>query len=231
MSGFSDAILGGATKLIRKAIQSPNYSPGTAGWTINEDGSAEFNNLSIRGVFNGTNYIINSAGLFFYSGTPGVGNLVLSSVPGTSSGLDQFGNNYLPGLASYQGNFASQVGAGFVILYHGSLAAGWTQGGQIETSITGGLILDAGGATVTVTGPLSVNGSTSTAAAGLTDGTINGTSQQVGLPNGTITGTSGSASAGTAHTHGGGSYSVTNGQHSHGSGTYAVANGSHQHVL
>ena len=54
---------------------------------------------------------------------------------------------------------------------------------------------------LTVTGTLTVNGSTST--------------QTAGLPNGTISGTSGGASAGTAHTHGPGSFAVTNGVHSH----------------
>jgi len=219
----------GSTVLRRPAIQSPNYVAGSAGWTINQDGSAEFNNLTIRGTFAGTDFVINSDGSFFYSPSEGAGNLVASIA--AASGVDQFGNNYVSGVGSYQTGFASQLAGGVVVFYHGSLAGGWIQGGQIETSSSGGLVLDAGGATVTVTGPLSVNGSGSTASAGLTDGTINGSSQQVGLPNGTITGTSGGASAGTAHTHGGGSYSVTNGQHSHGPGNYAVTNGSHAHVL
>lgn len=49
MSGFANAILGGAEKLIRKAIRSPNYQAGTAGWTVNQDGSAEFNDVIVRG--------------------------------------------------------------------------------------------------------------------------------------------------------------------------------------
>ena len=44
MSGFANSIIGGMSNLIRKAIQSPNYQPGTEGWTVNQDGSAEFNN-------------------------------------------------------------------------------------------------------------------------------------------------------------------------------------------
>lgn len=47
---FRNPIIGGASKLIREAIQSPNYSPGTTGWTINKDGSAEFSNVVIRGT-------------------------------------------------------------------------------------------------------------------------------------------------------------------------------------
>lgn len=46
---FTDPIIGGQSKLIRTAIQSPNYSAGVAGWTVNKDGSAEFNNLLVRG--------------------------------------------------------------------------------------------------------------------------------------------------------------------------------------
>lgn len=45
-----DPIVGG-TVLRRPAIQSPNYQTGSAGWTINADGSAEFNNVTVRGTF------------------------------------------------------------------------------------------------------------------------------------------------------------------------------------
>lgn len=45
---FSNPVVGGV-KLIREAIQSPNYVTGVSGWTINRDGSAEFNNVTIRG--------------------------------------------------------------------------------------------------------------------------------------------------------------------------------------
>ncbi|CZX26639.1 gp24 [Enterobacter cloacae] len=34
---------------IGNVIQSNNYSAGTAGWTINKNGSAEFNNVTVRG--------------------------------------------------------------------------------------------------------------------------------------------------------------------------------------
>lgn len=47
--GFNNGILGGMSKLIRAAIQSPNYIAGLLGWTINRDGSAEFNDLTVRG--------------------------------------------------------------------------------------------------------------------------------------------------------------------------------------
>lgn len=47
---FANPIVGGNT-LIREAIQSPNYVVGTSGWTINRDGSAEFNDVTVRGGF------------------------------------------------------------------------------------------------------------------------------------------------------------------------------------
>jgi len=45
---FNNPIVGGTT-LIREAIKSPNYVPGVSGWSINKDGSAEFNDVTIRG--------------------------------------------------------------------------------------------------------------------------------------------------------------------------------------
>lgn len=63
--GFSDAITAGTTLLI-PAIQSPNYVAGISGWAIFKNGTAEFNNMTIRGIFNGTNFVIDSAGIFFY---------------------------------------------------------------------------------------------------------------------------------------------------------------------
>lgn len=93
----NDPLVGGVA-LRRPAIQSPNFQTGVQGWTINADGSAEFNNLEIRGTFNGTDFIINSSGLFLYSGTPAAGNLITSLVPGTVSVTDPFGNTAQPGI-------------------------------------------------------------------------------------------------------------------------------------
>lgn len=46
---FSNPVVGGENgELIRQSIQSPNYVAGVSGWTINRDGSAEFNNVTIR---------------------------------------------------------------------------------------------------------------------------------------------------------------------------------------
>lgn len=100
---FNNAPIGGTT-LVRKAIKSPNYAAGSSGWSVNKDGSAEFNNLTVRGVFEGLKYEINATGMFFYSGTPANGNLVASVVPGTTGGNDQYGNAYKPGVCVYGGS-------------------------------------------------------------------------------------------------------------------------------
>ena len=101
MSGFANSVLGGASTLIRKAIKSPNFVTTVSGWTINKDGSAEFNNLTIRGSFQGTLFVINSSGAFFYSPTEAAGNLIASIAP--ANGTDAFGNAYVHGIASYGG--------------------------------------------------------------------------------------------------------------------------------
>jgi hypothetical protein len=46
--GFLNSILAGVT-LVRESIRSPNYVAGVSGWAIKQDGSAEFNNATIRG--------------------------------------------------------------------------------------------------------------------------------------------------------------------------------------
>jgi hypothetical protein len=92
---FGDPIVGG-TVLRTPAIQSPNYVPGVSGWIIRIDGSAEFANLTIRGQFNGTDFIIDSSGIFFYSGVPANGNLAVSLA--FAAGTDSFGNTYPSGL-------------------------------------------------------------------------------------------------------------------------------------
>lgn len=46
---FSNSILAGTT-LVRDAIRSPNYVAGTSGWSVNKNGSAEFNDVVVRGI-------------------------------------------------------------------------------------------------------------------------------------------------------------------------------------
>lgn len=85
---FSNPIVGG-TALVRPAINSPNFQTGAQGWSINRDGSAEFNNIVIR---NGT---VVSGSALYYSGPPALGNLVASI--SATGGTDPHGNTYPAG--------------------------------------------------------------------------------------------------------------------------------------
>lgn len=67
---FQDELAGGVF-LIRPALRSPDYVAGTSGWTVNQDGSAEFTDLTIRSsdgssstvtIANGEITITNGAG-------------------------------------------------------------------------------------------------------------------------------------------------------------------------
>lgn len=57
MSGFSNSVIGGQSTLIRAAIKTPNYVPNTTGWSVNKDGTAEFNSLTARGTLNAATII------------------------------------------------------------------------------------------------------------------------------------------------------------------------------
>lgn len=131
--GFQNPIVGG-TALRIPAIQSPDYSPGVAGWIIKIDGSAEFNNLTIRGEFIGNDFIINSSGIFLYGGTPALGNLTGSWT--SAAGVDDFGNAYQSGLSLY----ASDGVINFSVS-GGDTISTWTDtvnGSMIEIGVGGG---------------------------------------------------------------------------------------------
>ncbi|NUR04312.1 MAG: hypothetical protein HOY79_49765 [Streptomyces sp.] len=81
--------------LVRAAIQSINYVQGLTGWTINRDGSAEFNSVTIRGA-------TTSQGVsLYYNGAPANGNMIASIAP--AAGTDAYGNAYPQGIATYNG--------------------------------------------------------------------------------------------------------------------------------
>jgi hypothetical protein len=90
-----------------------------------------------------------------------------------AAGVDQFGNNYVSGSASYQSSLASAIDAGTFTTYTGSLFFGWTAKAVIATNgsgdllllaasgrqvITGNNILDGGGGGATFQADVSVNG-------------------------------------------------------------------------
>jgi len=101
MSNFLGLTQGGGS-LVLPSIHSPGFTAGVTGWSINKDGSAEFNNLTIRGTFFGTDFIINSTGLFFYFPTEALGNLVLSISP--NGGTGPFGETIRAGTVVVHGS-------------------------------------------------------------------------------------------------------------------------------
>ena len=123
--GFGNPIVGG-TALRIPAIQSPNYSPGVAGWIISIDGSAEFNNLTVRGTFQGVDFIINMSGIFLYSSTPAAGNLIGSWA--AAAGTDAYGNKYDQGVISYSPT-ALNLGV------YAALTQGTLQLGNIDNTV------------------------------------------------------------------------------------------------
>jgi len=82
----------GQGSLVLPSIHSPNFVGGVSGWTINKDGSAEFNNLTVRGTFRGPSMIIDATGIYMYNGAPAFGNspVFAAAVPGTVN--DPVGN-------------------------------------------------------------------------------------------------------------------------------------------
>lgn len=142
---FRNPILGaGGSTLLRPAIQSPNYVAGSAGWAVKRDGSAEFNNIVIRG---GT---VESGTALYYDGTPAAGNLIMSIA--ASAGVDEFGNAYAAGLTLYSAdgtiNFdgtastwnATPSGAGIQILVGGGSVSQ-----SFAPSVVSGVTWDDGG--------------------------------------------------------------------------------------
>jgi hypothetical protein len=127
----------GGTVLRRQAIQSPNFLTGVSGWAINQDGSAEFNNVVIR---NGQ--VVSGTALYYSSSPPALGNLVASV--SAAAGTDSKGNAYLAGVASYQPN---AVGVNFAVsMFHNAVnfftgpaasngAGPWTNQGSLGLDI------------------------------------------------------------------------------------------------
>jgi len=89
---FTDPIVGGIGKLVRNFIRSQNYVPGSTGWTINKDGTAEFQGATIGG----TVVIASTHALLIYDGAPALNKLIFS-LAGTA-GVDSFGNTYPAGI-------------------------------------------------------------------------------------------------------------------------------------
>lgn len=130
--------------LVLPSIHSPGYIPGSAGWSINSDNSAEFNDLVLRGTFFGTDYVISPNGEFYYDGTPATGNLSASSVPGSVNVSDGHGNVALPGHSVYQtpialNTIAFSLQQGIIIWYTWN-GSNWGIGPSIDWTLANGFI-------------------------------------------------------------------------------------------
>jgi hypothetical protein len=96
VSGGMTTFLGltaGNGSLVLPSLFSPGFVSGVSGWSINKNGSAEFNSITIRG-----STIIGTLSLQ-YNGTPALGNLIASSA--SVGGIDSFGNIYYAGVYNY----------------------------------------------------------------------------------------------------------------------------------
>src|SRR5208337_1142558 len=100
-------------------------------------------------TFSGTDFIINSSGEFFYSGTPAAGNLIQSIA--IADGTDGFGNHYLAGISTYDSvdSIASELFDGALTMYTGSLGSGWTQKGSVFISSAGVIELTTSAGVIT----------------------------------------------------------------------------------
>ena len=150
---FPQPVTGAGGVLVIPAIHTPNYVPGVSGWSANQDGSAEFSDLTLRGVFQGTDYEINASGAFFYSGTPAPGNLIASVT--NVAGTDGFGNAYLAGVTSYaSGGTSAQNSAGGNSGWYTSPGPGgpWTLQAQLTAYSSGQFWLTAVGISAAVIG-------------------------------------------------------------------------------
>lgn len=121
------------------------------------DGTTITGNTINGAVFNGPDFRINSAGAFFYSGTPGSGNLTASIAP--SSGTDSFGNAYLAGITAYSGSDYANLNNGVGTF---TAAAALNVAGPVAasgTSTFSGNVDVTGSGALQVSGPLTVSGS------------------------------------------------------------------------
>lgn len=112
--GFANSIAGFNGTLIRQQLQSQNFVPNVSGWAIFRNGNAQFN----QGTFLGSVIVEGANGVFVYSGTPALGNLIIS-IAG-QAGVDPYGNAYGFGL---QGSVVLQNANG-VFAYSGVPAFG-----------------------------------------------------------------------------------------------------------
>jgi hypothetical protein len=109
-------------------FRSPNYVAGVSGWTINQDGSVEFNN----GVFRGS---LTDSGMFVYNGVGAAGNPPIFSITKPGETVDPFGNAVVADAVTTYNAF------GAVINCLSMLKAAFFQYFDNGSAVQGGLIL------------------------------------------------------------------------------------------
>lgn len=140
--GFIDPVVGG-TILRIPAVQSPNFSlANQTGWAIMQDGSAYFFNVTATGIitataFQGTNFTIDAAGIFFYSGAPAAGNLLIAIA--NTAGADPYGNVYAQGANFISGSRQLVMGetGGSPLIYGGTGNTNITNSGALQATLQG----------------------------------------------------------------------------------------------
>lgn len=179
MSGFQHDVAGGGGNLIIASLQSPNFESGSAGWQIAKDGSAQFNDVTVRGTFQAENtYLLSNGIIVGYSAAPAANNLAWSSNPLSESYTDGSGNVILPGLTSYSGDAANGYSATqlqaltdntspFIAFYQSATMSDWGSATAIAgnpDSAAANLVFagQAGGFWMAQTGMLSVANPAST---------------------------------------------------------------------
>lgn len=85
---FANPIIGGSGALVYPSIHSPGFASGLIGWSIRKDGSAEFNNITIRGATIESGH----GGVFVYDGVPMLGNSPILTIVSPGVTVDPYGN-------------------------------------------------------------------------------------------------------------------------------------------
>jgi hypothetical protein len=137
---LSNPLTSGGGQLVIAQIESTNFSlSGKTGWAILQNGDAYFFNITAEGTitgstFDGTDFIINQSGAFFYASTPANGNLIASIA--SASGTDGFSNAYAEGIVSYaSATTYVQTLAGFIAFAQASNPAAASLGSNSSASL------------------------------------------------------------------------------------------------
>jgi hypothetical protein len=163
-------------------IKSRNYVAGSAGWSIKEDGTAEFSSATIRGYVNATSgliggWIINATSISDVAGTVG-----LSSAVTGGDDIRFWAGHATPASAPFKVTEAGVLTATSGTIGGFTLSATEMYGGIIKTAATvgagsTGVIMDTAGlrgydSVLGLTFNLPTNGSAPTFASGIINSTI-----------------------------------------------------------